>query len=41
MGYGLVVYRRGQMSEAVLAHALTNALIAAYVLATGSWSLWS
>jgi exosortase E/protease (VPEID-CTERM system) len=41
MGYGLVVYRRGQLSEAVLAHALTNALLTAYVLATGSWSLWS
>jgi hypothetical protein len=24
----------------VLAHAVTNALIAAYVLTTGTWSLW-
>lgn len=40
MAYALVVYRRGRVSDAVLAHATTNALIAAYVLTTGSWSLW-
>jgi len=39
--YGLAVYRRGNFVDAVLAHATTNALIAAYVLATGTWSLWS
>lgn len=38
--YALALYRKGELSEAVLAHATTNALIAAYVLATGSWSLW-
>ncbi|MFO0953829.1 MAG: exosortase E/protease, VPEID-CTERM system, partial [Isosphaeraceae bacterium] len=38
--YALAYHRRGRLSDAVLAHALTNALIAAYVLATGSWSLW-
>ncbi len=38
--YALAVYRKGDLSEAVLAHATTNALIAAYVLTTGSWSLW-
>jgi exosortase E/protease (VPEID-CTERM system) len=41
MGYGLILCRRGRLSEAVLAHATTNALIAAYVLSTGTWSLWS
>jgi exosortase E/protease (VPEID-CTERM system) len=41
MAYALVLYRRGRLGEAVLAHATTNALIAAYVLATGSWALWS
>ena len=39
--YALAYYRRGRLGDAVLAHATTNALIAAYVLATGTWSLWS
>ncbi len=39
--YALAFYRRGNLSDAILAHATTNALIAAYVLSTGSWSLWS
>jgi hypothetical protein len=30
----------GRLGDAVLAHAVTNALIVAYVLATGTWSLW-
>jgi hypothetical protein len=34
------MYRRGELSDAVAAHAITNALIAAYVLATGAWTLW-
>jgi len=41
MIYAGAVYRRGKPGDAILAHAVTNALIAAYVLATGSWSLWS
>src|SRR5262249_2033474 len=41
MLYALAVYRRGQLADAVLAHATTNALLAAYVLATGSWGLWA
>lgn len=40
MLYAAAVYRRGALSDAVVAHATTNALLAAYVLATGSWSLW-
>jgi CAAX prenyl protease-like protein len=40
MLYALAVYRKGELGEAVLAHATTNALIAGYVLATGAWSLW-
>jgi exosortase E/protease (VPEID-CTERM system) len=39
--YALAFYRRGKLSDAVLAHATTNALIAVSVLATGNWSLWS
>ncbi|GAC1473962.1 MAG: hypothetical protein NVSMB9_23490 [Isosphaeraceae bacterium] len=38
--YAVALYRKGNLSEAVLAHATTNALIAAYVLATGAWGLW-
>ncbi len=41
MLYALALYRRGAIADAVTAHATTNALIAAYVLATGSWSLWA
>jgi exosortase E/protease (VPEID-CTERM system) len=38
--YALVFARRGALGDAILAHATTNALLAAYVLATGSWFLW-
>ncbi len=40
MAYALVLYRRGELGDAISAHAITNALIAAYVLATGHWLLW-
>jgi len=39
--YGLALNHRGNVVDAVLAHAVTNALIAVAVLATGRWSLWS
>jgi hypothetical protein len=32
--------RRGRVEDAILAHALTNALIAADVLILGHWELW-
>jgi exosortase E/protease (VPEID-CTERM system) len=38
--YSFAMIRRGRIGEAVAAHATTNALLAAYVLLTGSWSLW-
>jgi exosortase E/protease (VPEID-CTERM system) len=38
--YTVALYRKGELSDAVLAHAVTNALIAGYVLTTGAWSLW-
>jgi exosortase E/protease (VPEID-CTERM system) len=41
MLFAVALYRRGELSDAILAHATTNALVAAYVLATGSWSLWA
>jgi exosortase E/protease (VPEID-CTERM system) len=41
MLFALVLYRRGRVGDAVLAHSTANALLAGYVLATGSWELWS
>ena len=41
MAYAVALYRRGQIGDAVYAHMTTNALIAAYVLCAGRWSLWS
>jgi len=40
LAYGLLLMRRGRMGEAVAAHATTNALIAAGVLAGNQWQLW-
>jgi exosortase E/protease (VPEID-CTERM system) len=40
MAYALTYYRRGELVDAIAAHATTNALIAGFVLVTGSWSLW-
>jgi CAAX prenyl protease-like protein len=40
MLYALVMLRRGRIGEAVAAHAITNALLAAWVLSTGTWQLW-
>ncbi len=41
MAYAAILYRRQRLSEAVLSHAVTNALIAWYVLIWGVWSLWA
>lgn len=38
--YALAMMRRGRIGEAVVAHAVTNALLAIYVLTTGNWQLW-
>jgi CAAX prenyl protease-like protein len=38
--YALVLLRRGELSDAVLAHGTTNALLAAYVLISGNWGMW-
>lgn len=40
VAYGLVRCYRGNVADAFVAHATTNALLSAYVLTTGSWSLW-
>jgi exosortase E/protease (VPEID-CTERM system) len=41
MAFAIALYRRGRISDAIIAHATSNALIAVFVLSTGSWSLWS
>jgi CAAX prenyl protease-like protein len=38
--YNLVAYRTKSLSSCVLAHALTNALLAGYILATRQWGFW-
>lgn len=38
--YAIVFLRRGSLGDATLAHATTNALIAAMVLTQGRWYLW-
>jgi exosortase E/protease (VPEID-CTERM system) len=40
MCYAFAMYRRGRVADAVVAHATTNALIAADVLILGNWGLW-
>lgn len=40
VAYSLATYRRGQLSDAIIAHATTNALIAVAVLAFDQWYLW-
>ena len=41
MFYAWAMYRRGKVEDAIMAHATTNALIAAEVLIFGNWNLWS
>jgi exosortase E/protease (VPEID-CTERM system) len=41
MFYAWAMYRRGKVGDAIIAHATTNALIAAAVLILGNWSLWN
>lgn len=41
MLFAFAYYRRGRLSDAVVAHATTNGLISIYVLTTGEWGAWS
>jgi uncharacterized protein len=38
--YNFVAYRTRSLSSCVLVHAVTNALLGAYVLRTGQWGFW-
>ena len=37
--FGLIYLRRGRIADAVLAHALANAVIAAWAVGQGDWSV--
>lgn len=39
--YALALRQRGQLADAVVAHMVTNACIALYVLSQGAWTLWT
>jgi exosortase E/protease (VPEID-CTERM system) len=39
--FAMVQYRRGRLTDAIVAHSACNSLLAAYVIATSSWGLWS
>jgi exosortase E/protease (VPEID-CTERM system) len=41
MLFACAYYRRGELSDAVVAHATANGLLALYGAATGNWQLWS
>ncbi len=40
LAYGELYRRTGSLRVAIFAHAVTNGLLGAYVLVTGSWSFW-
>jgi exosortase E/protease (VPEID-CTERM system) len=40
VGYAAAYRVRGRLADAVIAHAVTNALLAVVVLSSGSWWLW-
>ena len=40
LAYALLYVRSGKLWVAVIAHAVTNAALGAWVVATGNWSFW-
>jgi CAAX prenyl protease-like protein len=40
LAFALVLYRHKRLSDPIWAHAITNGLIAAYVLFTSTWTMW-
>jgi exosortase E/protease (VPEID-CTERM system) len=41
MAFALVLYRRGELGDSIVAHATANTLLSAWVLTTGRWCLWN
>jgi CAAX prenyl protease-like protein len=40
LAYGALAMRTNRLGECIAAHAVTNALLAVYVLGFGQWQLW-
>jgi exosortase E/protease (VPEID-CTERM system) len=40
LAYGLLAVKTGSLGEAVAGHAMTNLLLAIYVLSIGDWRMW-
>jgi exosortase E/protease (VPEID-CTERM system) len=40
LAFSFILRHRGRMGDAVVAHAVSNLLLAAWVLARGDWGLW-
>jgi CAAX prenyl protease-like protein len=40
LAFAAILRSRGRMGDAVVAHAVANLLLAAWVLARGDWGLW-
>jgi hypothetical protein len=40
MIYAAAQYKRGKISDAIVAHAVTNGLLAAHILVLGAWHFW-
>ncbi len=38
--YSLAYVRRGNIGDSLIAHTVSNAMLTAYVLLSGSWSIW-
>ena len=39
--FAIALCRRGRVCDAVVAHGITNAMLAIYVLGTHRWSFWN
>ena len=40
MAYSLLLYRTKSLAQCVFSHAVTNFVLALYVLKTGQWQFW-
>ena len=40
LAFALALYHRRRLSDAIVAHATTNAFLGGYVIATGAWTEW-
>jgi hypothetical protein len=40
VAYAILLRSKGRIGDAIVAHAVSNLLLAAWVLARGDWGLW-